>query len=192
VSKIVDHWDERLFGKLASSTDQLSRNVLQIFLEGFVVTVRPSGTEPKLKFYCQLVPLEEPQGRTAGPALRGMELFRDLTDRVEAMARAVYKELLARLDMNLEEAALLLPDLIDVDRKKEFEQTIVPKLRAAIARFGSLEELLAWLKAEATRMIPGADPLPALKASVAYLCEKWEREAGHEPLLAELRSWAAR
>jgi phosphoglucomutase/phosphomannomutase len=193
VRKIVDHWDESSFGKLASSTDRLSRNVLQMFLDGCIVTVRPSGTEPKLKFYCQLVPFAEPQGRSAGPALHGVELLRDLTDRVEAMARAVYRELLARLDMHLGEAGLLLPDLIDIDRKRDFEQTIVPKLRAAIAedRFGTVEELLAWLKAEAARLTPGVDPLPALKASLLYLCGNWEPEVGSGGLLAGLRGWAA-
>src|SRR5271169_5057492 len=99
VRKVVDYWNEITFGKLQSSTDQLSRNVLQFFLDGFIVTVWPSGTEPKLKFYCQLVPFEEPQGRTAGSALQGMELMRDLTEWVEGMARAVYQELLARLNL---------------------------------------------------------------------------------------------
>jgi len=207
VHKVVDYLNEEVFGKLQSSTDQLSRNVLQFVLDGFIVTIRPSGTEPKLKFYCQLVPSEEPQGRTAGtplrgmeepqgrkagPALHGMELMRDLTDQVDTMARAVYQELLARLDLYLGAPALLLPDLIDIGRKKEFERQTVPQLHEAIAqgRFQNLDDLLDWLKREVAAMTPGADPLPALRASVAHLSREWYNELGGAPLLAELAAWA--
>lgn len=186
VHKVVDYWNEALFGKLQSSTDQLSRNVLQFFLDGFMVTVRPSGTEPKLKFYCQLVPGGDP------PQLRGMELMRDLTEKVEAMARAVYQELLARLDLHLGEAGLLLPDIIDIGRKLEFERKTVPELREAIAnrRFHNLDGLLAWLRGEVAAMTPGADPLPALRASVRYLCRQWNPELPDAPVLADLAGWA--
>ncbi len=186
VQKVVDFWNEDAFGKLQSATDQLSRNVLQFFLEGSIVTVRPSGTEPKLKFYCQLVPEGD------APKLRGKELMRDLTERVEALARAVYQELLARLDLHLGEPGLLLPDLVDIARKQEFERKTIPQLRQAIAqgRFGSLEKLLDWLREEVAAMTPGANPLPALKASVAFLCRQWETELKSAPLLSELASWA--
>ena len=192
IGKVVDYWNEITFGKLQSSTDQLSRNVLQFFLDGFIVTVRPSGTEPKLKFYCQLVPVDEPQGKTAGSPLKGMELVRDLTERVETMARAIYKELLGRLDIHLGEPGLLLPDIIDIGRKQDFERKTVPQLREAIvqSRFKDRDELLNWLKGEVAAMTPGADPLPALKASVAWLCRQWENEAGGTHLLAELAEWA--
>jgi hypothetical protein len=109
------------------------------------------------------------------------------------MARAVYKELLARLDLDIGEAGLLLPDLVDIDRKLDFERQTVPALRGAIARgrFGSLEELLNWLRNEVAGMTPGADPLPALRASMAYLCRQWASEISGAPLLAELARWAA-
>ena len=212
VRKVVDYWNEDLLGKIQSSTDQLSRNVLQFFLDGFIVTVRPSGTEPKLKFYCQLVPMEDaqsraasfvslkvlpavpdgPQGGSASPALRGMELLRDLTERVETMARAVYRELLARLDLRLEEPGLLLPDIIDIGCKQEFERRTVPRLREAMAqgRFPNLCSLLDWLRGEAAGMTPGADPLPALRASLAYLCAQWEEQLKGAELLTDLAQWA--
>jgi phosphoglucomutase/phosphomannomutase len=192
VRKVVDYWNEITFGKLQSSTDQLSRNVLQFFLDGFIITVRPSGTEPKLKFYCQLVPLEGPQGQTAGPARKGMEFMRHLTEQVETMARAVYQELLARLDIKLGEPGLLLPDIIDIGRKGDFERKTVPQLRVAMAqsRFEKLDDLLDWLRGEVAAMTPGANPLPALRASVAYLCRQWENELGSAPLLADLAAWA--
>jgi hypothetical protein len=121
-----------------------------------------------------------------------MALMRDLTDRVETMARAVYQELLARLGLHLGEPGLLLPDLIDIGRKQEFERQTVPQLREAMAqgRFKNLDNLLDWLRGEVAGMTPGADPLPALRASVAHLCREWRNELGDASLLAELAAWA--
>jgi hypothetical protein len=46
------------------------------------------------------------------------------------------------------------------------------------------------LRGEVTAMIPGADPLPALKAPVAHLCAQWSEDLGSTPLFVDLANWA--
>jgi len=186
VRKVVDYWNEEEFGPFVSETDKLPRNVVQLFTNHFIITVRPSGTESKLKFYCQLLPAEE-----SSPA-QGMALLQEVEEKVGAIARQVYNELLAYIDLSLNEAALLLPDIIDIDQKKTFEQHTVQKLQSALAQssFGCLDDLLSWLRREVAAITPGADPLPALKSSLAYLCDQWAKELNPNTLLNELNGWA--
>jgi len=187
VQRVADHWDQAVFGPFVSQSDQLPRNVVQYFADDFIITVRPSGTEPKLKCYCQLLPGAEP------PRGRGLARLQEARRRAEAIARSVYNELLSRVGLSLGEAALRLPDLVDLDRKRDFEQKTVRELREALAsgRFGQLEDLLTWLRGEVASMTPGADPLPALKAPLICLCERWREELASAPLLAELADWAS-
>jgi len=186
VQRAVDHWDQEAFGPFVSETDRLPRNVLEYFTGDFIITVRPSGTEPKLKCYCQLLPGAEP------PRARGLLLLREARQRADTIARSVYNELLGRIGLSLGEAALWLPDLVDLDRKRDFEQKTARELRDALAsgRFGQLNDLLAWLRGQVASMTPGADPLPALKAPLACLCEQWREELPAVPLLGELADWA--
>jgi hypothetical protein len=93
--------------------------------------------------------------------------------------------------LSLGEAGCLLPDIIDLDRKQDFEQCTIPRLRQALREetFATLDDLLAWLRNQVAAMIPGADPLPALKAPVAYLCDHWAAELKGSLMLAELHAW---
>jgi hypothetical protein len=186
VSKRVDYWDQSEFGKFLSYTDQLPRNVIQYITDSFIVTVRPSGTEPKLKFYCQLL------AKPGDSGARGRELLDEVRARAEETTRTIYNELLSRINLSLSEAALWLPDIVDFDRKREFETRIASQLRDALAqdRFESLPALLSWLSTETLAMTPGADPLPALKTAIACLLREWAPEMRRTPRFDELAAWA--
>src|SRR6266849_612228 len=183
--KVSDHWDQAAFGDFASETDKLPRNVIQYFFDSFVITVRPSGTEPKLKFYCQVLPDAELSHT------RGLERLSAAAAKAGKLAVIVYRELLQRIDVDLEEPALLLPDIVDLAKKQVFQQRTVPELHRAITsgRFSSVQECLGWLNKEVAAMTPGADPLPALKAPLTLLTKQWARENGSSPLLGELQKW---
>ena len=187
VQRFVDYRDPERFGPIASDTDRLPRNVLQAHTDRFVITVRPSGTEPKLKLYCQLLP--------DGDALDGggTDLLRRVRTRTDAVVRTVYNEILSRIDVSLDEAALLLPDIIDLEGKQRFGRETVPRLRDAMksGRFAGLDKLLDWLRHEAAAMTPASDPLPALRPALAWLCRRWRRE-GAMTLVEELENWAER
>lgn len=186
VRGVLDYWDEERFGPVQSETDRMSRNVLQFETEGLVVTIRPSGTEPKLKLYCQLLP------GGAASEVRGMELLRASRATAQRAAGDVYNELLARIGTSMGEVALLLPDIVDLEQKLAFERRSVPQLRELLAsgELGGLEDVLNWLRGETAGMTPGSDPLPALRGPVALLCNQWREDLASQPVLSELGRWA--
>jgi phosphoglucomutase len=184
VRDVVDYWDPERFGPFLSESDKLPRNVLVIDTPRMSFTVRPSGTEPKLKYYCQL--RAQPQKGKSGA-----EVQREGRTEAERLARIAYNDLLGRIELSLDEAALQLPDIIDFNRKQDF-QKLIPKLREKLAgnAFPNRDALLDWLRGELTGMLPG-DPLPAVKAPIAHLCREWEAAKIGGPLLGSLRAWAA-
>jgi phosphoglucomutase/phosphomannomutase len=186
VLSVVDYWDEVTFGPFVSETDRLPRNVIQYSAVGAIVTVRPSGTEPKLKFYCQLLP---DAARSHGD---GQQLLQEARKQADAVSRLIYNELLARIDLSLNEATLWLPDIVDLGRKRDFELKTAVELRSSLlqGRFATLTDLLAWLRTETAFMTPGADPLPAVRASVSCLIRQWSDVPTQTPLLGELQAWA--
>jgi hypothetical protein len=121
--------------------------------------------------------------------------LREVRAKADTIARRIYNELLGWLDVSLSEAALLLPDIVDLDRKQEFDERTTPALRQGLGdgRFADLDALLAWLREEVAAMTPGSDPLPALKAPVGRLCSQWQgqwqREGVASPLLGDLVTW---
>jgi phosphoglucomutase len=191
VRSVADYWDLQRFGPFLSDSDKLPRNVLVIDTPRMSFTVRPSGTEPKLKLYCQLRSQEEGP-RDRAPAKTGADVQREGREQADGMAQIAYNDLLSRIDLSLDAAALLLPDIIDFNRKQDFQHKVVPRLREKIAS-GDLarrDGLLDWLRKELTGMLPG-DPLPAVKAPIAHLCREWKRAQVSAPLVDSLAAWAA-
>jgi len=187
VLEMVDYWDEERFGAFRSETDRLPRNVLRFITDAYIVAIRPSGTEPKLKFYCQQLP-------EAGTSdAKGRELLSELRERSNAFARKVYGELLARVGSSIGNVGLLLPDLVELEQKRSFEGKTVPVLRAKLeaGEFGDLRALLSWLRGQVAAMTPGADPLPAIKMALAYACDGWAAALASSPLFGELHAWVS-
>ncbi|MBT3377332.1 MAG: phospho-sugar mutase [Lentisphaerae bacterium] len=187
VLEMVDYWDQERFGAFRSGTDQLPRNVLRFITDAYIVAIRPSGTEPKLKFYCQQLP--EAGTSTA----KGRELLTELRERSNAYARKVYGELLARVGSSIGEVGLLLPDLVELEQKRTFENETIPELKTKMESgdFGDLNAALAWLRDQVAAMTPGADPLPAIKIALAHACGQWVEALGSVPLFQQLNAWVA-
>jgi phosphoglucomutase len=194
VRRITDYWDASRFGPLVSESERLPRNVIEIETDRLVVTVRPSGTEPKLKFYCQLLPAKPPGG---APPVRGRQLLDLLRAEAEAAAGTIYNDLLAPLGLRLGEPGLLLTDLIELERKREFETETLARLRQRLTgddptgeKIDSPGALEAWLRRETANLLPGADALPALRAPLALVAARWAAELPASGGLDTLRTWA--
>ena len=185
VRRFVDFWDEAQFGAFKGETDRLSRNSLQIFTDNFIIAIRPSGTEPKLKIYCQLLPSASKTPVDSNEALARLKTT------ANQIAAKCYNQLLKIVGRKLSPAALALPDIIDVNEKTRFDLEILPELHALLPKASSLDEVLQWLQKRAATMIPGADPLPALRDAIHLECARWQKlEANAGPRLTELSAWS--
>lgn len=125
VKNMVDKWDGE---KHCSETDTSSRNVL-IFdlepgenilgenIESMRITVRPSGTEPKIKVYIEVV--AKPLGRNASPLLleKEKQTCRDLRNKIK---NAFLKEAYTILNIEMPERGYLLSDLLSVETKRAY------------------------------------------------------------------------
>ena len=133
VTRLIDYWDADAFGPILSETDRSSRNVVAMYCErGLKVTVRPSGTEPKLKVYVEC----------GGPDAGGDESA--VRDTVRRANDAMATHLLGYLGIRLAPAAMRLSQLVSVESRVDFGERFLPELAATVAAGIDAERLQAW------------------------------------------------
>ena len=164
LERTLDYWDERAFGPFRSETDRSSRNVMQLQYDGGLrVSVRPSGTEPKIKIYVEQ--LFDPAPGWAG---NGFETARRHMDGVtERVVLAVVDYLLGLIDVHLPSSALAVSPLVSLDHRIDFAERFLPELEARVRDLqpADAEALGAWVDGRLHAY--GSDPRDLVAAGVA-------------------------
>jgi hypothetical protein len=163
VKGMDDFLSTEQLGPLRSETDKLSRNLLRLRLDGAQVVIRPSGTEPKVKVYTDI----EGRKLTSGNDRRAAEAL------ARSLADEVFDACIERINVRLSPSAKLLPDHVDLDLKKAFDENFRPDLLAAAVDLSKKapQERLQWLSQKLSAYGAGADPLEAVSRAVIHLCE---------------------
>lgn len=176
VTSMADYWNESDFGPIVSDTDHSSRNVISFETPAFTVVVRPSGTEPKLKLYVLIAGGEVGDGDAA-------EIVAALKATTARASASVYRSLLSTLGVEVSDAALALPDIVDLDARVGFDTELVPALRDALGNgLPSSDALEAVIRKHGANLTPGSDPVPAVGEALAALSHESDFE-GLVPLL---------
>lgn len=134
LERVVDYWDERVYGPIKSGTDRASRNVVALYFDyGLKVTVRPSGTEPKLKIY---VEVGDPGRAESRP---------EIDQRTAEATRQMVDTLLDAVGIQLPREALALSPLVSVENRIDFAARFLPELRATLDGGTTASALEDWL-----------------------------------------------
>ena len=164
LERVVDYWNETQFGKIRSETDRSSRNFIQLhYGEGVQISVRPSGTEPKIKFYVEQ--LFYPAPAWAGDGFAAARRVMD--DSTGQLTLALVDQVLRLVDIELPPPALLVSSLVSLDNRLDFGTHFLPELekRLQSSSGADLESLAGWVD---QRLKPyGTDPRYLVAAGVA-------------------------
>ena len=157
----IDHWDEEAFGPISSNTDREARNVLTFVLEDARLTFRPSGTEPKLKFYVQTA---QPQGSP-----------QTAQDKATDLSNEVFGSLVEMMGSNLDPYFAALPDVISLEKKLYLQNDVLPTLKDQIvADPGDVDGHRVWLAKQLSSLVPGGSVWSSAAAAFTRAAVDWE------------------
>jgi phosphoglucomutase len=159
---VTDYHDTNAFGPFVSNTDRDSRNqIILQYSEQLQITIRPSGTEPKLKFYFEKS-AGTPANREALPQIKSSE---------KAFVRAAIFEfvdgLLRAIGISLARPGFGISSLVSLENKLDFVERFLPELDDRLAPGHtpmSAQALEAWVE---TRLKGyGQDPRFLVRAGI--------------------------
>lgn len=181
----ADYWDEQQFGKIQSETDRSSRNFIRLqYEQGVHVSVRPSGTEPKIKFYVEQVFAPAPAwiGNAFTEARRGMDAA------THQLTLAFVDQALRLVGIELPEPALALSSLVSLDNRLDFGTHFLPDLEARLrsAQPAGVEKMRVWLDERLKAY--GTDPRYLVAAGVARYFQDRSLTPNQQQLLHQLFS----
>ena len=178
-----DFWDEQRCGPIRSETDRSARNFLQLEYEGDLhVAVRPSGTEPKIKFYVEQVFDPAPGWSGAGFA----PARRDMDESTRTATLAFVEQVLRLIDIDLPRPGLLLSPLVSLDNRLDFSRRFLPQLEAHLrdASGTDADRLAAWIDERLKSY--GTDPRDLVRAGVVEHFRTMALPADQDRLLRRL------
>jgi phosphoglucomutase len=162
LQRSTDYWDEGRFGPFRSETDRSSRNVLLLdYDRDLRIAVRPSGTEPKIKFYVERLfePSPDWAGDGFGAARQAMEAA------AHSLTYAFVEQALRLVGIELPRSALLVSSLVSLDNRIDFATRFLPELETHLRTAGDAQGLAAWIDERLKAY--GTDPRDLVKAAVA-------------------------
>ena len=151
-------------------------------MEGVHISVRPSGTEPKIKFYVEQLFYPAPSwvGDGFGAARRIMD------DSTRQLTLALVDQVLRLVDIELPRPALLVSSLVSLDNRIDFAKHFLPELEKRLhsSSKADLEKLTAWAD---ERLKPyGTDPRYLVAAGVGDYFQGRALPAEQDQVLRQL------
>lgn len=180
-----DYWDESAFGPIRSETERSARNFIQLEYERDLrVSVRPSGTEPKIKFYVEQVFDAVPEW--AGNGFTAAQ--HDMDADTHRLTLKMVAEVLRLVDIELPHAALLVSSLLSLDHRVDFARHFLQELEARLqhASAADADRLATWI--DERLKLYGTDPRYLVAAGVADHFHGRQLPAEQDQLLRKLFS----
>lgn len=164
VLAVDDRWDERPeseggYGKIKSDTDREARNILTFDLaDGYTLNIRPSGTEPKLKYYVHTPARPDPATQ----------------EKVDELSDHVYREFAQLAGRTLSPAIAGLPDVVPLDAKVAIEKEVLPRLFERLdSDADDLDLVRDQLSQQLGDWVKGSDPVAVIRASLLAAIDDW-------------------